>query len=92
MKSTAKPSSRCSSWISCEDLALDDDVERRRRLVHHDQLRLERERHRDDDALPHPARELVRVRAHAVTVDADELEQVARTRERLTSSDLLVRA
>ena len=44
-----------------QDLALDDDVERRRRLVHHDQLGLERERHRDHDALAHAARQLVRV-------------------------------
>ena len=53
-----------------QDLALHDDVERGRRLVHHDQLRLERERHRDHDALAHAARELVRIRAHALALDA----------------------
>ena len=59
-----------------QDLALHDDVERGRRLVHDDQLGLERERHRDDHALAHAARELVRVGAHAPPVDADELEQL----------------
>ena len=75
-----------------EDLALHDDVERGRRLVHDDQLRLERERHRDDHALAHAAGELVRVRADAPAVDADELEQLARARERPPLVDLLVRA
>ena len=60
-----------------QDLALDDDVERGRRLVHDHELRLERERHRDDHALTHAAGELVRVRAHAAAVDPDEVEQVA---------------
>ena len=76
MKRTAKPSSRWSSWICCEDLALDDDVERGRRLVHDHQLGLERERHRDDHALAHAAGELVRVGANAAAVDADQVEQV----------------
>ena len=48
-----------------QDLALHDHVERRRRLVHHDQLGLERQRHRDHHALAHAARQLVRIRAHA---------------------------
>ena len=43
-----------------EDLALHDDVERGRRLVHDQELGLERERHRDDHALAHAAGELVR--------------------------------
>ena len=55
------------------------------------QLRAERERHRDDHALPHAAGELVRVRAEAVPVDADELEQLRRRVERLALRDLLVR-
>ena len=38
-----------------QDLALHHDVERRRRLVHDDELRLEGERHRDDHALAHAA-------------------------------------
>ncbi len=74
-----------------QDLALHDDVERGRRLVHHDQLGLERERHRDHDALPHAARELVRVRADAPAVDADELEQVAGAAKRLRAADPVVR-
>ena len=61
-----------------QDLALHDDVERGRRLVHDHQLGAKRERHRDDDALPHPARELVRVGAEPVRVDADEVEQFGR--------------
>ncbi len=60
-----------------QDLALDDDVESRRRLVHDHELRLEGERHRDDHALPHATGELVRVRADALAVDADQLEQLA---------------
>ena len=44
-----------------EDLRLDRDVERGRRLVGDQQLRLAGERHRDHRPLPHPARELVRV-------------------------------
>ena len=44
-----------------EDLGLDRDVERRRRLVGDQQLRVARQRHRDHDALAHAARHLVRV-------------------------------
>ena len=44
-----------------EDLRLDRDVERRRRLVGDQQLRLAGERHRDHRALAHAARELVRI-------------------------------
>jgi hypothetical protein len=44
-----------------DDLRLDRHVERRRRLVGDDELRLRGERERDDDALAHAARELVRV-------------------------------
>ena len=46
-----------------EDLRLDRDVERRDRLVGDDQLRLERERARDADALALAAGELVRIAA-----------------------------
>ena len=45
MKSTEKPSSRWSSLDLLQDLALHDHVERGRRLVHDDELGLERERH-----------------------------------------------
>ena len=44
-----------------EHLGLDGHVERRRRLVGEQQLRPAGERHRDHHALPHAARELVRV-------------------------------
>src|SRR6516165_7724352 len=43
-----------------EDLGLDGDVERCRRLVGDQELRLAGERHGDHDALAHPARELMR--------------------------------
>ena len=46
-----------------EDLALDDDVQGRRRLVEDDQLRLQGEGHGDHDPLAHASRELVRIRA-----------------------------
>ena len=74
-----------------ENLALDDHVERGRRLVEQQQVRVERERHRDDHALAHPAGQLVRVRAQAPALDADELEQLARPRQRLRLPDPLVR-
>ena len=44
-----------------EDLRLHVHVERGRRLVGDEHVRFEDERHRDHHALPHPARELVRV-------------------------------
>ena len=73
-----------------QDLALHDHVEGRRRLVHHDQLGLERKRHCDHDALPHAARELMRIRAHASAVDAHELEQIARAGERVRLADAAI--
>ncbi len=56
-------------------LPLGDDVECSGRLVHDQDLGVKRDRHRDHDALPHPARQLVRVAAQAVSGDADLLEQ-----------------
>ena len=44
-----------------QDLALHDDVERGRRLVHDDQLRIERQRDGEDHALAHAAGELMRI-------------------------------
>ena len=44
-----------------EDARLDRRIETGRRLVEHEQLRIGGEGHGDDDALLHPARELVRV-------------------------------
>ena len=77
MKSIEKPSCSFSSTICDEDLALHDDVERRRRLVHDHELRVDGERHRDHDPLAHAAGELVRVAAQAVAGDPDEVEQLA---------------
>src|SRR5205814_2967698 len=75
-----------------QDLALDDDVERRRRLVEQDQLRVQRKRDRDDHSLAHPPGELVRVGTEARAIDADELEQLLSLRECATLVDALVRA
>ena len=56
-------SSRWSSSSSSRIWRLDGDVERRDRLVGDDQLRAERERGRDADALAQAAAQLVRVAA-----------------------------
>ena len=63
-----------------QDLILDGHVERRRRLVAEQQLRLARERDRDHDALAQAARELVRVGAVAPlgVGDADQPQQLER--------------
>ena len=47
-----------------EHLGLDRRVETGGRLVEHQQLRVAGQRHRDDDALQHPARQLVRIATH----------------------------
>ena len=62
-----------------ENLRLDRDVERGRRLVGDQQLRLAGERHRDHCPLAHPAGELVRVvlQAHLRARDPDPVEQLA---------------
>ena len=62
-----------------DDLRLDRDVERRDRLVGDDELRVQRERAGDADALALAARELVRVAVAVLRREADELEQL-RTR------------
>ena len=59
-----------------EDLALDRHVERRDRLVRDDEVRAQRERARDADALPLAAGELVRVAPRVLAPQADELERV----------------
>ena len=63
-----------------EDLRLGRDVERRRRLVGDQQLRVARQRHGDDDALAHAAGELVRVVVDAPlgVGDADLAQQLDR--------------
>ena len=59
-----------------EHLRLDRDVERRHRLVGDDQLRLERDRARDADALALAAGELVRVAVVVLGVEADRVHQL----------------
>ena len=61
-----------------EDLRLDGGVERGGRLVGDDQLRCQRERHRDHRPLPHAAGELVRVVVHPLPGlrDADPAQQL----------------
>ena len=68
-----------------DDLRLDRDVERRRRLVGHDQARLGAERQRDHHALAHAAGELVRivVDARLGAGNADLLQEIERPRPRL---------
>ena len=63
-----------------EDLRLDRDVERRRRLVSEEDRRLAGERHRDHHALAHAAGELMRIfpRARGGGRDADQVEQADR--------------
>ena len=58
------------------DLCADRDVERGHRLVEDDQLRVERERTRDADALPLPARELVREAVRVLWREADGAQQL----------------
>src|SRR6195256_6946709 len=59
-----------------DHLGLDRYVERRYRLVAHDQARPERERPRDADALPLAAGELVRIVQHLIRPEPDLLEQL----------------
>ena len=61
-----------------EDLRLHHHVERGRRLVCEEDLRLAGECHGNRRALPHPARELVREAIRPVLGDAHALEQLLR--------------
>ena len=76
MNRTEKPSRSLQLDDLGQDLALDDDVERGRRLVHDHDLGLGRERHRDHHALAHAARELVRIAPQPLARDPDHLEQL----------------
>ena len=58
------------------DLRADRDVERRHRLVEDDQLRIERERARDADALPLAAGELVREAVRVLGRETDGAQQL----------------
>ena len=59
-----------------DDLRLDRHVQRRHRLVADDQLRTQRQRAGDADALALAAGELVRERGHVLGSQTDALEQV----------------
>ena len=77
-----------SAWSDADEVEharLDRGVEPGRRLVEDEQLRVRRERDRDDDALLHPARQLVRVAlGDPLRVgDLDPLERLERARLRL---------
>ena len=61
-----------------ENLPLCHHVQRGGRLVHDDDLRFQRQGHRDHRALPHPAGQLVRVAAQPVAGDTDHLQQLDR--------------
>ena len=63
MNSIAMPSSALQLGEQLQDLRLHGDVERRRRLVGDQQVRLVGERHGDHHALALPARQLVRIGA-----------------------------
>ena len=78
IRMSAVPRSATSVAQEIEDLRLDRDVQRCRRLVGDQQLRLARERHRDHRALAHAARELVRIvlQPRSRARDADLLEQL----------------
>ena len=66
-----------------DDLRLDRDVERGDGLVGDDEVRVDRDRAGEADALALSAGELVRVTARRVGGQADDLEQVADLRARL---------
>src|SRR5215468_4104658 len=59
-----------------DDLGLDRYIERGDRLVADDELGFDRERACDADALTLTARELVRMAAHVIRLQADGLEQM----------------
>src|SRR5215470_1766424 len=73
-------------------LGLDGHVEAGRRLVGDENPRLARDGDRADDALPHAARELMRVLAHAVLGrrDANRLQEVGRLLPRAAAGRALV--
>ena len=82
MNSTASWNSACSVLEQPQDLRLHHHVERGRRLVGDQQLRVAGERERDQHALALAARELVRVVARAPRREPDKLEQLPDLRAR----------
>ena len=77
-----------------QDLRLDGDVERGRRLVGDQQVRLVGERHGDHHALPLAARQLMRIGAEAALriADADFRQQLQRPLPALPVAHALVQA
>src|SRR2546425_186657 len=73
-----------------EDLALDDHVQGGRGFVRDDQFRLEDERHRNHDALPHSAAEFMGIVAKAARGNADGGQGLQRHRLRVVLSDVAV--
>ncbi len=63
-----------------DDLRLDRDIERRDRLVAHDQVGIGSERPRNADALALAAGKLVRIARGVLGLQADDLEQFAHPR------------
>ena len=90
----AMPSALLQLGEQVEDLRLDRHVERGRRLVGDQQLRVAGERHRDHHALAHAARELVRVVVDAPLRrrDADQREHLDRALDRRLAAQALVQA
>ena len=83
----------CRSRKQLQDLRLHGDVECGGRLIGDQQLRLARDRHRDHRALPHSARERVRIGVDvALRVrNAGEVEQLDRAGARLRAARAAVR-
>ena len=75
-----------------EDLGLDGDVERRRRLVGDQQRRLAGQRHGDHHALAHAARHVVRIVVDALRGRGDphQLEHLDRARSCAACGDIAV--
>ena len=79
---SARPSSRAERVEQLEDLRLHHHVERRRRLVGDQHLRVARQRHRDRRALAHAAGELVRVARGAARPGSRPTRAARRARSR----------
>jgi len=75
-----------ASSTSCNTLALHRDIERGGRLVGNDEARIAGKRHRDQDALPHPAGDFVRIKLQHPPrfTDRDLGEKLDRTLQRGT--------
>ena len=80
IRSSARPEPLLQIAQQVENLRLDRDVERGRRLVGDEQRRAARQRERDERALPQAARQLVRIVAHAPLRlgNADGVEELDR--------------